>query len=265
MADSIYTIKKDIVEICRRVYERGYVAANDGNVSAKLDDDNYVMTPTGMSKGFLQTSDLVVVDAEGNQTGGTRKPSSEAKMHLTIYKTRPDIRAIVHAHPPTATGFAVAKIPLTQCVLPEVIVSVGSVPIAEYATPGTQALGDVVSKYLKDYDALLLENHGAITAGHSVENAHFKMETMEHFAKIMFVAYQLGTVNALNQNQVEELMQLRKRLGIRSDAPVCDINCAINQNKPATDSGAEPAFEEKKTDSKIIEAVTTEVLNQLKK
>lgn len=263
MAESIYKIKKDIIEICKRVYDRGYVAANDGNVSAKLDDDHYVMTPTGMSKGFLQTSDLVVVDAEGNKIGGTRKPSSEAKMHLTIYKTRPDLKAIVHAHPPTATGFAVAKIPLTQCVLPEVIVSVGSVPIAEYATPGSQALGDVVSKYLTDYDAVLLENHGAITAGNSVENAHFKMETLEHFAKIIFVAYQLGTVNALNKNQVEELIDLRKRLGIRSDAPVCDTSCDINQGKSS--SGSDSTSQSSETDSKMIEAVTHEVLNQLKK
>lgn len=258
MATSIFSLKKEIVEICRRIYERGYVAANDGNVSARMDNGHFLMTPTGMSKGFLLSSDLVVVDADGNKVSGTRKASSEAKMHLTIYKTRPDINAVVHAHPPTATGFAVAGIPLTKCVLPEVVVSVGAIPIAEYATPGTQELADVMVKYLKTYDAVLLENHGAITIGNSVTNAHFKMETIEHFAKIMFVAHQLGNVQSLKGEAVSQLIDLRKKFGVRPDAPVCESDecriptAAVNQSE-LTDVSPE-----------LVEQITRQVINKLK-
>ena len=181
--NSVYTAKKQIIDVCKRIYDRGYVAANDGNVSVRVDNGHIVMTPTGRSKGFLTIDELVVVDIDGNKVSGSSKPSSESKMHLSIYKSRDNVNSVVHAHPPTATGYAVAGIPLNQCVLPEVVVTVGSIPIAEYATPGTQELADVVVKYFQTYDAILLENHGAITVGDSVINAHYKMETMEHFAK----------------------------------------------------------------------------------
>ncbi len=259
MSNSIYTVKKDVVEMCRRIYNHGYVAANDGNVSARVDDGHIVMTPTGVSKGFLKTQDLVVVDINGNKVAGTTRPSSESKMHLSIYKSREDVNAVVHAHPPTATGFAVAGIPLTQCVLPEVIIAIGSIPIAEYATPGTQDLADVVVRYLNQYDAILMENHGAITVGEHVTSALFKMETMEHFAKIMFVAYQLGNVKGLPARDVETLLDLRKKFGIRSTAPTCDMDgsCAAPppKDKPAP---AAPA----QTD--LIEEVTRQVMSKLK-
>jgi len=258
MAASIFSLKKEMVEICRRVYERGYVAANDGNVSCKMDNGQYLMTPTGMSKGFLQPSDLVVLNEHGEQIGGTRKASSESKMHLTIYKTRPDIRAVVHAHPPTARGYAVAGIPLTKCVLPVVVVSVGAIPIAEYATPGTQELADVGSDYLSRYDAGLLENHGAITVGKSILDAHFKKEPIEHFAKIMFVAHQLGNVQSLKGQQVEELIDLRKKFGIRPDAPVCESDeCQVSTAAPVNDrlTDISPA---------LVEQITKQVVNKLK-
>jgi len=258
MAHSIYSLKKEVVEICRRVYQRGYVAANDGNVSARIDDDRVVLTPTGMSKGFLQPADLVVVDMEGKVVAGTRRPSSESKMHLTIYGARPDIRAVVHAHPPTATGFAVAGIPLTECVLPEVIISVGSIPIAEYAAPGTQELAEVVSRYLKSYDAVMLENHGAITVGETVTSAHFKMETMEHFAKIMLVARLLGNVQGLSPRDVQDLIEQRVKYGIRSDSPTCSLNDGTCAPPP---SRAEPAPD---ISSELIEEVTRQVVSKLK-
>jgi len=259
MATSIFKVKKDIVEVCRRIYQRGYVAANDGNVSVRIDEKHVVLTPTGMSKGYLQPSDLVVLDLDGNKVSGTSKPSSESKMHLSIYRGRPDIKAVVHAHPPTATGFAVAGIPLTQCILPEVIISVGAIPIAEYATPGTQALADVVVRYLKQYDAVLLENHGAITVGSCVYNAHFKMETMEHFAKIMFVAYQLGNVRGLPAKDVEELIALRKKFGIRSDSPVCECELPDMKPQPATAVSGQISPD----DRKVIEDVTRRVLDTM--
>jgi L-fuculose-phosphate aldolase len=259
MSDSIYSVKKQVVEICRRIYHRGYVAANDGHVSARVDDGHVVMTPTGVSKGFLKVQDLVVVDMDGKKLSGQGKPSSESKMHLTIYRSRADVKAVVHAHPPTATGFAVAGIPLTQCVLPEVVISVGSVPIAEYATPGSQELADVVVKYLQQYDAILLENHGAITVGSCVTNAHFKMETIEHFAKIMLVAYQLGNVKGLPVQDVQALLSLREKFGIRSSAPVCETvapggkrvqNSMTEKNEP--------------TQIKVIEEITRQVIQALK-
>jgi L-fuculose-phosphate aldolase len=260
MSKSIYPVKQEVVEICRRIYNRGYVAANDGNVSARIDNDHIVMTPTGVSKGFLKLQDLAVVDIDGRQVSGYNKPSSEAKMHLTIYRARADVNAVVHAHPPTATGFAVAGLPLTQCVLPEVIISVGSIPIAEYATPGSQELADVVVKYLSQYDAILMENHGAITVGSTVTNAHFKMETIEHFARIMLVAYQLGNVRGLPGQDVQALLAMREKLGIRSSAPVCDVsgtcNSPVKPQAPLTSQG---------TETQLIEEITRQVMNTIKK
>lgn len=222
MAQSVFQVKREIIDICKRIYQRGYVAANDGNVSVRLDDNRVIMTPTGMSKGFLKVDELVMVDMQGKQIGGTLKPSSEALLHLDIYKQRLDVNAVVHAHPPTATGFAVAGIPLTKCVLPEVIVSLGAVPLAEYATPGTPELPHVIRDYLKDHDAVLLANHGALTIGRTLLQAHYRMETIEHFARIMLVAMQLGRVNVLESERVNQLLELRQRLGLDHGRPACE-------------------------------------------
>ncbi len=257
--NSVYTAKKQIIDVCKRIYDRGYVAANDGNVSVRVDNGHIVMTPTGRSKGFLTIDELVVVDIDGNKVSGSSKPSSESKMHLSIYKSRDNVNSVVHAHPPTATGYAVAGIPLNQCVLPEVVVTVGSIPIAEYATPGTQELADVVVKYFQTYDAILLENHGAITVGDSVINAHYKMETMEHFAKIMFVAHQLGNIQGLGGKDVEELMALRQRLGLTASIPACEITGACSTNT----SGSAPQTNEP-VSAELIENITRQVIAKLK-
>ncbi len=231
MAQSVYQVKREIIDICQRIYQRGYVAANDGNVSVRIDDNRVIMTPTGMSKGFLKVDQLVMVDMGGRQIGGTLKPSSEALLHLDIYKQRPDVRAVVHAHPPTATGFAVAGIPLTKCVLPEVIISLGAIPLAEYATPGTPELPQVIRDYLKDHDAVLLANHGALTIGRTLIQAHYRMETIEHFAKIMLVAMQLGRVNVLESERVNQLLDLRQRLGLDHGRPGCET-CEAEGSAP---------------------------------
>ncbi len=185
-------IRADIVEAGRRLYARGFVASNDGNISARLDDRRIVTTPKSVSKGFMTPDMMVVVDYEGKKVSGDRDPSSELPMHLEIYRNRPDVNAVVHAHPPTATGFAVAGIPLTRAVLAEVVTTLGSIPIAEYGTPSTAELPEAVRKYIKAHDGMLLANHGAVTCGNSVLSAHFKMETIEHFAKISLVARLLG-------------------------------------------------------------------------
>jgi L-fuculose-phosphate aldolase len=213
--------RADIVEVGRRMYARGYVASNDGNISIRLDDNTILTTPKSVSKGFMTTDMMVVVDLDGKKIRGTRDASSELLMHLEVYKNRPDVRAVVHAHPPTATGFAVAGIPLDRAVLAEVVTTLGSIPIAEYGTPSTPELPAAVRKYIKAHDGLLLANHGALTIGPDVFAAYYKMETIEHFAKISLVARQLGREHLLSREEVVRLQDLRGNYGIKSPAPIC--------------------------------------------
>jgi L-fuculose-phosphate aldolase len=214
-------IKADIVEIGRRLWERGYVASNDGNISVRVDDHRLITTPKNVSKGFMTPDMMVVTDFEGKKLAGERDASSELKMHLQVYRDRPDARAVVHAHPPTATGFAVAGIPLDRAVLAEVVTTLGSIPIAEYATPSTDELPIACSKYLKAHDGLLLANHGALAIGPDLFTAYHRMETIEHFAKISLVTRQLGRENLLSRAEVNRLQGLRGMYGIASPAPVC--------------------------------------------
>jgi len=218
---SVETLRADIVEVGRRMYARGYTASNDGNISVRVGEDRLLMTPKSVSKGFMTPDMMVVVDYDGKKISGDRDPSSELPMHLEIYRQRPDINAVVHAHPPTATGFAVAGITLTRAVLAEVVTTLGSIPIAEYGTPSTAELPEAVRKYIKAHDGMLLANHGAVTCGISVMNAHFKMETLEHFAKISLVARMLGREHLLSREEVGRLQGLRGMYGIASPAPVC--------------------------------------------
>src|SRR5581483_1111115 len=213
-------IRADIVESGRRLYQLGFVASNDGNISARLDDSRLITTPKSVSKGFMTPDMMVVVDYEGNKIAGDRDPSTELPMHLEVYKNRPDVSAVVHAHPPLATGFAVAGIPLTRAVLAEVITTLGSIPIAEYATPSTSELPDAVRKYIKAHDGMLLANHGALTVGADLFAAYYKMETIEHFAHISLVARLLGRENLISRDEVERLQGLRDTYGIKAPAPI---------------------------------------------
>src|SRR5207253_10733146 len=180
------------VEVGRRMYARGYLASNDANISIRLDDDLILTTPKSVSKGFMTPDMMVVVDLGGKKIRGARDASSELLMHLEVYKNRPDARSVVHAHPPAATGFAVAGIPLDRAVLAEVVTTLGSIPIAEYGTPSTPELPAAVRKYIKAHDGLLLANHGAVTCCRTVMSAYYKMDTIEHFAEISLVARLLG-------------------------------------------------------------------------
>jgi L-fuculose-phosphate aldolase len=210
-----------ILHAGRRMYERGYVAANDGNISVRLSGDRVLVTPTGMSKGFLIRSDLVVTDMGGRKISGKREPTSEIMMHLRAYELREDIRAVVHAHPPYSTAYAVAGIPLDECILPEVILTIGSVPLASYGTPSTEEMPEAIEGVVTRSDAFLLKNHGVMTVGTDVLSAYHKLETVEHFAHISFVAGQLGRVKALTGEEVEKLMKLREHLGIKGPYPGC--------------------------------------------
>ena len=214
-------IRAEIVEAGRRMYDRGFVASNDGNISARLDEKRLMTTPKSVSKGFMTPDMMVVVDYDGHKVSGDRDASSELPMHLEIYRSRPDVNGVVHAHPPTATGFAVAGIPLTRAVLAEVITTLGSIPIAEYGTPSTAELPEAVRKYIKAHDGMLLANHGAVTCGPSVMAAYYKMETIEHFAKISLVARLLGREHLISREEVERLQGLRGYYGIAAPAPLC--------------------------------------------
>jgi L-fuculose-phosphate aldolase len=214
-------LRADIVEVGRRMYARGYTASNDGNISARLDDRRLLMTPKSVCKGFMTPEMLCITDLDGLKLEGERDPSSEMQMHLEVYRQRSDVRAVVHAHPPIATGFAVAGIPLDRAVLAEVVTTLGSVPIAEYATPSTKELPDAVRKYVKAHDGMLLANHGALTLGADVYAAYFKMETIEHFANISLVARLLGGERLLSREEVFRLQGLRGSYGIASPAPIC--------------------------------------------
>jgi L-fuculose-phosphate aldolase len=210
-----------IVELGRRLYERGYVASNDGNISVRLDEGRLLTTPTGVSKGFMTPDMMIVTDMSGRKISGAREPSTEILMHLAVYELRPDARAVVHAHPPTATGFAVAGIPLDRAVLAEVVTTLGSIPIAPYGTPSTPELADAVRQYIRAHDGLLLANHGAITVGKDLHSAYYKMETIEHFARISLVARLLGRETLLSREEVDRLQALRGRYGITAPAPLC--------------------------------------------
>src|SRR5215204_2079839 len=214
-------LRSDIVEVGRRMYARGYTASNDGNISVRLDPDRLLMTPKNVCKGFMDPAMMCITDINGKKLAGDRDPSSEMQMHLEVYRQRPDVAAVVHAHPPVATAFAVAGIPLDRAVLAEVVTTLGSVPIADYATPSTEELPAAVRKYVKAHDGMLLANHGALTLGADLFAAYYKMETIEHFAKISFVARMLGGERLLSRDEVLRLQGLRGMYGISAPAPIC--------------------------------------------
>ena len=221
MMQNEFEVKKQMCEIGKRVYDRGMVASNDGNFSVKVAENTYLCTPTGVSKGFMTPDFICKIDGEGKvlQSTGNFRPSSEIKMHLRIYRERPDVNAVVHAHPLYATSFAIAGIPLTQPIMPEAVVALGEVPIAEYGTPSTEEIPDAVSKYLQSYDAVLLENHGALTFGDSLLNAYHKMESVEFYAQLLYQARLLGGPKELSKEQVEKLYQLRRDFGLTGKHP----------------------------------------------
>jgi L-fuculose-phosphate aldolase len=231
LAMSEQQLRADIVEVGRRLYARGYTASNDGNISARLDDKRLIMTPRSVCKGFMTPEMMCITDLDGIKLAGERDPSSEMHMHLEVYRQRPDAKAVVHAHPPIATGFAVAGIPLNRAVLAEVVTTLGSVPIAEYATPSTKELPDAVRKYVKAHDGMLLANHGALTLGADLFAAYYKMETIEHFAHISLVARLLGGERLLSRDEVFRLQGLRGSYGIASPAPICPD--PVDQQLPA--------------------------------
>jgi L-fuculose-phosphate aldolase len=203
--------REEIVRYGRMLHARGFVAGMDGNLSVRLDQKRILVTPTCVSKGAMRAADLVIVDAEGRRIAGRRNVTSEIGMHLLIYRMRPDIQAIVHAHPPTATGFAAAGIALTEPLVCEVVMGLGCIPLARYGTPGTTELAKTLEPYVPHYDAILMSNHGVVTYGDTLEHAHMKMETVEHFAQIALVTHLLGRQQPLSGVDIEKLMLARTK------------------------------------------------------
>jgi L-fuculose-phosphate aldolase len=201
----------EIVQLGRMLHQNGFVAATDGNLSVRLDERRLLVTPTCISKGWMRNSDMVIVDMEGKRLAGKRRVSSEIGMHLLIYRMRPDVQGIVHAHPPTATGFAASGYDLNRPLVCEVVVGLGSIPLARYGTPGTPELTDALEPLVPNHDAILMANHGVVTFGSSLECAYMKMETVEHFAKIALVAHLLGNEQPLGDKEVAKLHEVRHR------------------------------------------------------
>lgn len=212
-------VKADIVEVGRRLYMKGLVAASDGNISARIGNDRIVATPTGLSKGYMSPEMMITLNMDGKKLCGTLKPSSELKMHLEVYRQRPDVLAVVHAHPPVATAFAVAGKALDSPVLPEIILTVGTVPLAAYGTPSTEEVPASIRPFLEKHDALLLKNHGALTLGTDLFNALYKMESVEHFALISLYAELLGGKQELSPGEVKKLLAVRAKMGIAGRHP----------------------------------------------
>lgn len=212
--------KKLICDIGKRVYEKGFVAANDGNISVRISENEFLITPTGVSKGFLTPEMIIKVDENGNVLEGDYKPTSEMKMHLLVYKERPDIQAVVHVHPPYATAFAIAGIPLDQAIMPESVVYLGTIPIAEYGAPSTEEVPNAVKKHVKNHQGVLLENHGALTWGKDLEHAYYLMESLEFTAKINWLAKQINGDRELSKQHVSRLKEMKASLGIQGESPI---------------------------------------------
>ena len=262
---SEYEIKKEICEIGRRIYNRNMVAANDGNISVKLSDNEFLCTPTGVSKGFMTPEYICKVDAKGNvlQANGKFKPSSEIKMHMRVYEKRPDVNAVVHAHPTYATSFAIAGIPLTQPIMPEAVIALGCVPIAEYGTPSTEEIPDAVSKYLQHYDAVLLANHGALSFSDSLLSAYHKMESLEFYAQLLYQSKVLGGPKQLTDAQVQRLYEIRRQFGLKGKHPA-DICPNAQAGKPSC-HGCGGHCSDKDADADTVAMVTKLVLEALGK
>jgi len=200
----------EIAEIGQRLFGQGIITGQEGNISVKLSDDSLAITSSGVSKGFLGVGDVVMIDLDGNLLEGNKPPSSEKLLHISIYRRRPDVRAVIHAHPVYVTAFAVAGVPLQQLILPEVIHSIGEIPLCDLALPGTEALARTIIPYLERHEAFMLKNHGALTVGKSLEEACQRMEILERYAHILYIARSLGKVNELPADMVGELKALKR-------------------------------------------------------
>lgn len=240
-------LKEEICEIGRRVYNKGFAAANDGNISIRVGENEVLCSPTMICKGFMKPDDICAVDLDGNQIAGKKKRTSEVLLHLTIMKHRPDVKAVVHCHPPHATAFAIAGEPIPQCVLPEVEIFMGEIPIAPYETPGGQEFADTVVPFLKSTNTIILKSHGTVSFGETLEEAYWKTEILDAYCKMLMLAKQLGPITYFTQKEENELLDLKKRLGF-DDPRFHDDNCDLCGNSAFRDGYKEQLPEQKAFD-----------------
>ena len=211
---SEFKIKEQMCDIGRRIWTKGFCAGNEGNHSYRISDNRILCTPTGISKGNLKPDDICTVDLEGKQITGKRKRTSEILLHLAIYKARPDIKAVVHSHPPHATAFAIANVELPTCIHPEAEVFLGAVKTAKYVTPGDTRLGESILPFVKDSNTILLQNHGTVTFDKDLEGAYYKLEIVDAYARILLLAKQIGSIRPLDAGEMKELLELKQRFGL---------------------------------------------------
>lgn len=214
-------LRDQICDVCHKMWQKGWVAANDGNVSVKLSDGTFLVTPTGISKSFITPEKLVQIDKNGKILSAEEgyRPSSEIKMHLRCYQEREDVGAVLHAHPPVATGYAVANRPLDEYSMIETVIALGSVPVTPYGTPSTEEVPEAIAPYLEEHDALLLQNHGALTMGTDVITAYYRMETLELFAQISLNAHLLGGAQEISRENIDRLISMREGYGVTGRHP----------------------------------------------
>ena len=237
---NVFEIKKDICDIGRRIYQKGFAAANDGNISVRIGENEVLCTPTMHSKGFLKPDDICTIDMTGKQTAGRKKRSSEALLHLEIYKQRDDVKSVVHCHPPHATAFAVAREPIPQCVLPEVEVFLGDVPITRYETPGGQAFADTIIPFVDKTNVIILANHGTVSFGEDVERAYWWTEILDAYCRILMLARGLGRVVYFSEDKERELLSLKQQWGFADPRNTEEYkNCDICANDIFRDSWRE--------------------------
>jgi len=229
----------ELVKFCHKVYEKGFVSATDGNLSLRLDSKRILITPSGKNKGEVKPEDLLTIDNYGRKLDGNGKVSTEAKIHLLAYNSRPEVNAVVHCHPVYATAFATAGIDLSEPVFPEVILSLGEIPLCKYGTPSTDELPASMKPYINYAWAFLLQNHGAVTLGVSIEDAYYKMEKLEHAAQTIFVAKILGGAHPLSRENVVKLLNIaEKTYGIKPKFKL-NVSAVTNRNEKSITGASE--------------------------
>ncbi|MFC1558814.1 class II aldolase/adducin family protein, partial [candidate division KSB1 bacterium] len=241
----------EMIKVCKRLYDREFVTAQDGNVTIKLGENRFLATPSGFCKGDLTESDLVVCDKNGDKIAGKYRVSSEIRIHIEAYNQRPDINAVVHAHPAMATAFSLAGVSLAQCILPEVVLSLGSIPTTEYATPTTDEGPGVIKDLIKNHDAMILDRHGSLTVGRDIWDAYYKLEKIEHTAKVTLAAKKLGSIKMLSPEQIKTVVNVAEQFGVSKEALQCS-NCGAC-GKPISDS------------DNLIKSITDVIVSEINK
>ena len=264
-----YEIKKEICEIGRRIYNRGMVAANDGNISVKLNDHEFLCTPTGVSKGFMTPDMICKVNEKGEvlEAKAPYKPSSEIKMHMRVYERRKDVNAVVHAHPLYATTFAIAGQALTQPIMPEAVISLGCVPLARDGRPSTEEMPESIEEYLPYFDAVLLAQHGALTWSDSLLNAYMKMESVDFYAQLLYQTKQIGGPKEFTPEQVEDLYEIRRKFGMKGKHPA-NVCLRAKEGKPSCHGcggTCKTGASSGDSDAALIDEITKRVMNALNK